>query len=332
MTGVSVIVCCYNSASRIRETLKHLALQNTENELKWEVILVDNASSDDTQSVATNAWNLFGRSDVSMTIVNESQQGLSFARAKGIEVSRFDVIIFCDDDNWLDEAYLQKAFTILKRDVSIGALGGTGVAKSDVPLPDWFEKYKYCYACYAQGAQSGELVGSLDSLYGAGLVIRKEVLQMLKDKKFQPRLTDRKGINLVSGGDTELSYAVRLMGFKLWFSDELKFEHFLPQSRLSYEYLGKLNNSLSYSRAQLIVYHYILTGKRVSWFTWLSDFGYQVVYFARSLARFTNLARPIVDRKMDLGFSYHHLRSIFQQLGTYTIDYKRIARLREPVA
>jgi GT2 family glycosyltransferase len=44
--GVSVVVCCHNSASRLPTTLHHLAAQEVPRDLGWEVIVVDNASTD----------------------------------------------------------------------------------------------------------------------------------------------------------------------------------------------------------------------------------------------------------------------------------------------
>jgi glycosyltransferase involved in cell wall biosynthesis len=46
--GVSIIVCCYNSAERLPETLKHLALLESNEDVNWELIIVDNNSSDTT--------------------------------------------------------------------------------------------------------------------------------------------------------------------------------------------------------------------------------------------------------------------------------------------
>jgi glycosyltransferase involved in cell wall biosynthesis len=45
--GISVIVCCYNSEKRLADTLAHLLNQKT-NSFDWEIIIVDNASTDTT--------------------------------------------------------------------------------------------------------------------------------------------------------------------------------------------------------------------------------------------------------------------------------------------
>lgn len=50
--GVSIVICCYNSASRLPETLQHIAEQEVAANISWEVIVVDNASTDNTQEIA----------------------------------------------------------------------------------------------------------------------------------------------------------------------------------------------------------------------------------------------------------------------------------------
>lgn len=54
--GVSVVICCYNSTSRLEATLSHLARQRITQQLDWEVIIVDNGSDDATAELAYRLW------------------------------------------------------------------------------------------------------------------------------------------------------------------------------------------------------------------------------------------------------------------------------------
>ena len=95
--GVSVIICCYNSSERLFETLSHLKSQKTNN-LNWEIIVVDNASTDDTFHVAEQ---MLRSSGLQYQIVKEPIPGLINARLKGETVSQYEFLLYCDDDNWL---------------------------------------------------------------------------------------------------------------------------------------------------------------------------------------------------------------------------------------
>lgn len=78
--NVSIIICTYNSQDRIIDTLKYLKLQNTN--LFFEVIIVNNNCTDNTITKAVNYWN-YSQCIHSLKIVEEINQGLSFARKKG---------------------------------------------------------------------------------------------------------------------------------------------------------------------------------------------------------------------------------------------------------
>lgn len=54
--GVSIIICCYNAQDRIVRTLEHIQQQRFFIPIPWEVIVIDNASTDNTAEVAENVW------------------------------------------------------------------------------------------------------------------------------------------------------------------------------------------------------------------------------------------------------------------------------------
>ncbi len=236
--GISVIICCYNSEQRLYETLKHLALQKT-NALPWEIIIVDNASTDNTASFAKGTWKGFNKNEVELKVVEEEKQGLSFARQRGVDEAGYEYIIFCDDDNWLAENYLLTAYNIIHEDISIGAAGGASTAVSDTKLPSWFAKYEEAYAAGKQADAPGYINGK-GYVNGAGMVTRKSIFQRTINRELPAILTDRKGKALATGGDVEYCQRLLLQGYNLYYSDELLFQHFIPAFRLAEEYRNAL--------------------------------------------------------------------------------------------
>ena len=77
--------------------------------LQLEVILVDNNCSDNTAKVAIEVWSKFGN-PFCLSILTEPTPGLSYARKKGVLSAKGEIIVFCDDDNWLNENYLSMGF------------------------------------------------------------------------------------------------------------------------------------------------------------------------------------------------------------------------------
>ena len=94
-TGVSVIICCYNSVSRLHDTLTHLLKQKYSG-FGFEIIIVDNASTDETSAFAEKL--LSNQTGISYTVVNEPESGLSFARKRGYITAQYGFLLYCDDD------------------------------------------------------------------------------------------------------------------------------------------------------------------------------------------------------------------------------------------
>lgn len=233
--GISVIICCYNSVKRLSKTLQALAKQQCS--VKWEVLLVDNASDDGGAEFAVGLWKML-KSEISIHLVREPVPGLSHARKTGIQASYYSNILFCDDDNWLSERYVQGMYDILVSDPQTAACGGMGVPMFETKEPYWFYEYAEAYALGSQKINSEN--GRILNLYGAGLALKKSALDELYRSGFDSVLEDRVGKLLSSAGDTELTYALVLLGYRLQCSDELKFFHFLSKERLDMNYLKKL--------------------------------------------------------------------------------------------
>lgn len=262
MKGISVIICCHDSAVKLPFTLKALSQQTGISQICLEVILVDNNSTDGTVTIAKEMWNQVGQ-PFPLKIVEEKNSGLSYARTKGILSSQYEYLVFCDDDNWLNKDYLSIVYSIFNTKQEVAMIGGVGVAVLQKEAPGWFKSLKgFGYAIGDEGRQTGYT----DSVYGAGMAVRKEIIQALNDKHIAFILSDRVGKNLSSGGDSEMCALIRSCGKKIWFDERLIFEHELPQSRISWKYYCKLRYAFGCSNVFLSLYNeeYTLPDKSVA--------------------------------------------------------------------
>ncbi len=256
--GVSVVVPCYNSARRIQKTLAHLAAQRAPADIPWEVILVDNASTDDTAKLAEEIWKERGPEGI-FRVVSQPIKGLSAARSKGFDVARYEYVLFCDDDNWLSADYVTRAHKIMRGNPSIGILGGRGTPHFEVSPPDWwYSPFRVHYGVGPQAPSSGDITDTQGAVYGAGFVIRKSGWAKLNELQFEFLLSDRKGGKLTAGGDTELCFAFRLLGFRIWYDEGLTFEHFIPKERLTWRYFLRLIAGSQETQPIVMAYKYAL--------------------------------------------------------------------------
>ncbi|MBZ9729743.1 glycosyltransferase family 2 protein [Salegentibacter sp. JZCK2] len=260
--GVSIIICTYNGKPTLTKTLEHLTHQKFQ--CAVEIVLVDNASNDGTKTFADEWWNLHGTEKLGYRSYIQPIPGKSYAQELGYNKASYEYLLICDDDNWLSPHYVQTAFEIMNSYAEIGALGGWCEAKFEGKKPKWFDGYKKYFAVGKQSDISGDITKKKGCLYGAGMVIRKSHWVYLKELGFKPLLTCRKGDSLSSGGDTEYCYALRLLGYKIWYDDRLHFFHYMLARRVNLDYVSKVRKAISFSNFVCEAYLDELAGKENS--------------------------------------------------------------------
>jgi hypothetical protein len=154
------------------------------------------------------------------------------------------------------EDYLLHAFSILNKNSQIGALGGQGIATFDQQEPEWFKRYYKSFAVGAQSDKEGK-INNKDGrkLYGACCIFKKSILLKYFENDFKTINTDRKGNSLVSGGDIEFCILIELSGHELWYAEQLKFYHHMPEKRMSWAYFLKLKKGGASGSAKMAVYN-----------------------------------------------------------------------------
>ena len=69
-----------------------------------------------------NAWPAADKA--TLRVVSEPKLGLAFARARGIDEARGEIISFVDDDNWLCRTWVQTVCDVMRSHPEVAALGG----------------------------------------------------------------------------------------------------------------------------------------------------------------------------------------------------------------
>jgi glycosyltransferase involved in cell wall biosynthesis len=137
--GITVIICTFNGKQRLGETITHIASQLMPENIGWEVILADNASTDGSALFAETTWGLCRVKNVPFRVIHESQPGKIYALQHAINAANYEYLVICDDDNWLSSGYLEKAFELLQAMPDVGAIGGQGIPVTDGSFPEWFQ-------------------------------------------------------------------------------------------------------------------------------------------------------------------------------------------------
>ena len=117
--SVSVVICTRNRAQYLLECLQ--SFEKIHTEINWELILIDNGSSDNTQAVIGQ---FAATTSIALVVGQEPNKGLSYARNKGIELAQGEFIAFTDDDCYPETDYVDKLLFRLTSDPKLGFVGG----------------------------------------------------------------------------------------------------------------------------------------------------------------------------------------------------------------
>ena len=188
MQGFSVIICCHNGATRLPTTLAHLIAQEPPM-TPWEVLLIDNASTDGSAAVARSCWR---HGPAPLRIIDESRPGVRYARERGLTEAKYEFLGFVDDDNWVAPDWVGAANDIISSDSSLGAVGSIRTPACEVSPPAWFEKFHSIYAVLTDHDLK-QVQQPLQYLPTSGLCVRKTAWDKLIQDGFRFQLTGRLG-------------------------------------------------------------------------------------------------------------------------------------------
>ncbi|HET6980358.1 MAG TPA: glycosyltransferase [Pyrinomonadaceae bacterium] len=235
--SIDVCICTYNNAVLLDATLDTIARQQVPEDVDWQVLVVNNNCTDETPQVLERHLRA-----LPLRVVVETKQGLTPARVRGVRETSREWIAFVDDDCLLDENWVEQAAHFAAQHVECGAFGGQIVPHWETPPPPYVLSRRYAFA----GKYHGETSHRRPWLAGAGLVARREALVSCGwlDKQY---LEDRKGGQLVSGGDMEIALRVGSM-YELWYNPACKLQHVIPERRMTREYVRGVTRGLGASR------------------------------------------------------------------------------------
>jgi glycosyltransferase involved in cell wall biosynthesis len=308
MHGLSVIICCHNGAARLPTTLAHLMAQEPPM-TPWEVLLVDNASTDGSAAVARACW----QNDAApLSVIHEPRLGVRYARERGLVEAKYAFLGFIDDDNWVANNWVREAYDIISSDLRLGAVGSIRTPACEVSAPIWFENFHSPYAILTDHDLE-QIQKPLKYLPTAGLCIRKEAWERLIENGFRFQLTGSIGKEMQGGEDAELTMALRLGGWELRVDRRLRLQHFMPSHRLQWKYLRKLLRGYGASHVPLDAYTEHSLSLRPGFRRWLSDrWWYQ---FGKSLKRIAIRPSTTVAALLCRGEGQTEIIEIEQQFG-----------------
>ncbi len=130
---LTVAICTHNRAALLDLTLSSLYHADPADACRWEIVIVDNRSTDRTRAVV-DEW----RTRLPLRYVYEAESGLSAARNRAMAEAQSEWILFTDDDVVVDAGWLTATRDALRRWPQAGYIAGRILPIYDRALPEWW--------------------------------------------------------------------------------------------------------------------------------------------------------------------------------------------------
>jgi glucosyl-dolichyl phosphate glucuronosyltransferase len=233
---VSVILPTRNRAHLLSRTLESLAVQSP-GAPQFQVIVVDNGSSDGTRVVA----DVFRSRLRDVVYLYVAEPGLHAARHAGMRQAASEILLFGDDDiraapTWVEAVW--RAFT----DPTVGLVGGKCIPEFETQIPNWFDMlWAPVAGGRAMGSYSlldlGDVARDIPYwlVYGCNYAVRRDLVTEcggFHPDALPPELLYRRG-----DGETGLSMQIARSGHRVRYEPSATVHHFVAAERLTVGYL-----------------------------------------------------------------------------------------------
>ena len=231
MINISVIICTYNRADSLADTLHCLTKQSYET-ANWELIVVDNNSNDNTKEII----NQYSKKLPNLIYKFEIQQGLSYARNLGINSAYGEIIVFTDDDVLPEIDWLSQIQNNMGK-YNCDACGGYIAPRWEAPPPPWLTEIFYGFLAIKTDINGPRRLSINDELpFGANMVFRKSMFS--KYGLFDTQ-KGRKGNILAGGEDIEMFERIIQANRSVYYFPDIKVTHKVEAFRLKRNYFRR---------------------------------------------------------------------------------------------
>lgn len=262
---VSFIICTYNRASYLEDTLESL-LKVGSSAYNYEILVVDNNSGDDTPKIIEQQTK--AAEDLGCTIrsFKETQQGLSHARNRGIKESRAKNLVFFDDDIRATDSLIPAWCSFFAENPKAQAAGGKIHVQFDDPRPEWMSHFLLPLLGHHDLGDRPRTYPAGKYPFGGNMGFRKSILD--KTGSFNTKL-GRKGSELNAAEEKELFQRIHSHSIPIYYIPDALLYHRVDQSRLSKTYIRK--QALGLGRSMQMQLRKASAGKVLK--NWLQEIG-----------------------------------------------------------
>lgn len=230
-SSLSIVVCTYNRCGSLADTLASLNACELPKDCSVELLVVDNNSTDATADTCA----AFARvTRVPFRRIMEVQQGLSFARNRGISEASGDAIVFTDDDVLVNAEWLA-VYAREFGDTGTGCAFGRVYPDWRGHKPAWFtNELRPAYALLDYGDVRLIVTDISREFFGANFAVRRDLLVSIGGFDVQLGRTKSK---LFIGEETRVFVELLRRGSRIVYNPAIVVHHVIEEARKQPAYL-----------------------------------------------------------------------------------------------
>jgi glycosyltransferase involved in cell wall biosynthesis len=271
---ISLVICTYNRSRYLPGSLESIHLQTVDKSL-FEVIVIDNASTDDTAQIVQTF--ISQNPSLHISYHFEKNKGLSFARNRGIAEARSPLIAYVDDDVILTPDYLKELIGFFEKNPNACGAGGKVIPKYESGSePVWMNKYLAGFVGNVNhGTNIKPFTSSMKYPAGCNMIYKKEVL--IKAGGFNNELKFR-------SDDKYIFYKVQEITDQIFYLPDAWLYHYIDSYRLDINNFKTLFLKTGNEEKRRLVSEGNTTGAMKKFVEYLFKFGASgILYFIFSL-------------------------------------------------
>lgn len=234
---LTVVFTTFNGQSKIRRTLDSLVRQKIES--KWELLVVNNNSTDGTVSILEEYLD-----KLPLKILHESRQGKNIALNSAIPYINGELVLFTDDDVRGEDNWLANSVLVATEMKEHSIFAGHILPEWEEEPESWIINWAPLGALYALNSQSEKNIACLPGqVWGPNMLIRREVIfdnGLYFDENIGPNGTDFYPM----GSETEFTKRAAEYGYSCFISDKFKVYHLISKSSLCKSWILKRGERL----------------------------------------------------------------------------------------
>ena len=266
---ISLVICTYNRSRYLPGSLESINLQTIHKDL-FEVVVINNASTDDTAQVVRSY--MARNQQINISYFFENNKGLSFARNRGIAEAKSPLIAYVDDDVILTPDYLKELISFFDQNPNAAGAGGKVIPKYESGSePVWMSKYLAGFVGNVNhGTEIKRFTPEMKYPAGCNMIYKKEIL--LKAGGFNNDLKFR-------SDDKYIFYKVREVSDQIYYLPDAWLYHYIDSYRLDMKNFKTLFLKTGNEEKRRLISEGNKTGVFKKFFEYLFKFGASFILY-----------------------------------------------------